>query len=83
MLFKKEQQIYTRLINMVSLLTNHETLYNLNIVPSFHPPFEPITAFLQLQVCGLNAIYKLRLYGCTSMIISKTNWPYEVRTHMC
>ena len=26
------------------LLTNHETPYNLNIVLSFHPSFEPITA---------------------------------------
>ena len=31
------------------LWTNHETLFNLNIVRSFHPPFEPISAFLQLQ----------------------------------
>ena len=36
------------------LLTNHETLYNLNIVLSFHPAFElAITGFLQLQVCDL------------------------------
>ena len=26
-------------------LTNHETLYNLNTVLSFHPPFGPITLF--------------------------------------
>ena len=25
------------------LLTNHETLYNINIVRSFHPPYEAIT----------------------------------------
>ena len=25
------------------LLTNHETLYNINIVLSFHPPGKPIT----------------------------------------
>ena len=47
-MFQKVQQIYTSLINMIFsvilLLTNHETLYNLNIVLSFHPPFEPITA---------------------------------------
>ena len=30
------------------LLTNHETLYNLNIVLNFHPSFEPITAFLTI-----------------------------------
>ena len=36
------------------LLTNHETLYNLNIVLSFHPPLESINAFLQLLVCDQN-----------------------------
>ena len=44
MLLQKVQQIYARLINMISLpvcilLTNHETLYDLNIVLSFHPFF--------------------------------------------
>ena len=29
---------------VVLLMTNHEALYSLNIVLSFHPPFEPITA---------------------------------------
>ena len=29
---------------VILLLTNHETPYNLNIVLSFQPPFEPITA---------------------------------------
>ena len=61
MLFQKLQQIYTSQINMIYfpyflLLTNQETLYNLNIVLSFHPSFEPITALLQLQVY-LNSIY--------------------------
>ena len=32
------------------LLTNHETLYNLNIVLSFHQPLEPINAFLQPKI---------------------------------
>ena len=48
MLFQHLQQIYIGLINMIFplclLLTNHETLYNLNIVLSFHPPLEPISA---------------------------------------
>ena len=35
------------------LLTNLETLYNLNIVLSFHPPFEPITALFTNQEYGL------------------------------
>ena len=48
MLFQKMQQTYFYLMNSISfpvcsLLTNHETLYNINIVLSFHPPFEPIT----------------------------------------
>ena len=30
------------------LLTNNETLYNLNIVLSFHPLFEPITALFTI-----------------------------------
>ena len=42
MLFQKVQQIYTRLVNMNLLLTKCETLFNINIVSSFHPPFEPI-----------------------------------------
>ena len=29
-------------------LTNHETLYNLNIVLSFHPPFKPMTALFTI-----------------------------------
>ena len=29
---------------VILLLTNHEALYNLNIVLSFHQPFEPISA---------------------------------------
>ena len=32
------------IFSVILLLTNHETLYNLNIVLSFHPPFGPITA---------------------------------------
>ena len=53
MLFQKVQQIYIRLINVILLLTNHEALYNFNIVQSFHPPFEPITPLLHLQVYDL------------------------------
>ena len=30
---------------IILLLTNHEELFNLNIVLSLHPPFEPIGAF--------------------------------------
>ena len=30
------------------LLTNHETLYNLYIVLSLHPPFGPITALFTI-----------------------------------
>ena len=33
---------------IILLLANSETPYNLNIVLSFHPPLEPITAFLRL-----------------------------------
>ena len=33
---------------VILLLTNHETLFNLNIVLSFHPPFEPISAFVTI-----------------------------------
>ena len=29
-------------------LTNQEILYNLNIVPSFYPHFEPIIAFFSI-----------------------------------
>ena len=35
---------------VILLLTNHEALFNLGIVLSFHPPFEPISALLQLQL---------------------------------
>ena len=43
-MFQNVQQIYTRLFPIYLLLTHQETLYSLNIVLSFHPPFEPITA---------------------------------------
>ena len=33
-------------IPVILLLTNHETLFNINIMLSFHPPFEPISALL-------------------------------------
>ena len=42
------------LFHVIILLTNYESLYNLNIVLSFHPPYKPITALLHLQVCDLN-----------------------------
>ena len=52
MLFQNMYQIYTRLINIISflylLLTNHETLYNLDIVLSFLPTFERITALFTI-----------------------------------
>ena len=32
----------------IVLLTNHETLYNLDIVLSCHPPFEPIIALFTI-----------------------------------
>ena len=35
------------------LLTNHETLYNINIVLSFHPPGDKSLPFLQSMVCDL------------------------------
>ena len=31
------------------LLTNHETLYNINIVLIFHPPGEPITTLFTIN----------------------------------
>ena len=31
------------------LLTNHETLYNINIVLSFHQPGEPITTLFTIN----------------------------------
>ena len=31
------------------LVTNHETLYNINIVLSFHPPGEPITTLFTIN----------------------------------
>ena len=58
MLFQKLQQRYTRLINTiyfpVSLLTNHETTYNLKILcwASTHLLSQSLP-FLQLQVCDL------------------------------
>ena len=39
------------LFPVILLLANHETLYNLNIVLSFHPPLSQSMPFLQLQVC--------------------------------
>ena len=36
---------------VILLLTYHEALFNSNIVLSFHPPFEPISA--QLTITGL------------------------------
>ena len=36
---------------IILLLANPETLFNLYIVLSFHPPFEPISALL--QVCDI------------------------------
>ena len=39
LLFQKVQQIYTCFFLVILLLTNHKTLYNLNIVLIFHPPF--------------------------------------------
>ena len=39
---------------IILLLTNHEALYNLNIVLSFHPPFEPITTLFTItRICDL------------------------------
>ena len=53
--FKKLQQIYFRLVNMirfpVCLLTNQGTIKNLNITLSFYPPFEPTTTNLLNQPC--------------------------------
>ena len=34
---------------VILLLTNHKTLYNSNIVLTFHPPFEPITALFTIS----------------------------------
>ena len=34
---------------IILLLTNHETLYNLNIVLSLHAPFKPITALFTIK----------------------------------
>ena len=53
MLFQKVQQnIYPsnkyEFFPVILLLTNHEALYNLNIVLSFHPHFEPIIAFFTI-----------------------------------
>ena len=33
---------------VILLFTNHQTLYNLNIMLSCHPPFEPITAYFTI-----------------------------------
>ena len=48
---QKVQQIYIRLINMNSFLSCYywpitmQALFNLDILLSFHLPFEPISAF--------------------------------------
>ena len=60
MLFQKVQQIFTHQINndfflVCLLLTNHVTLKNLNIVLSFHQPFEPIAA--PFTITGLLPIH--------------------------
>ena len=34
---------------VISLLTNHEAPFNLNIVLRFHPPFEPISALFTIS----------------------------------
>ena len=34
--------------SVILLLTNHEALFNLNIVLSFHPPFETNSALLTI-----------------------------------
>ena len=49
MLFQKVQQIYTRLVKyeyfpVILLLTIHQKLFNIHIVLSINPPFEPISA---------------------------------------
>ena len=33
---------------LILLLTNYKTLFNINIVLSFHPPFEPISALFTI-----------------------------------
>ena len=68
MLFQKVQQRYTHLINTIYFRSfiidqSWNTLQLKDIVLSFHPPFEPINALLQLQVCDLNS-------NCTKTIIS-------------
>ena len=35
---------------VILLLTNHDALFNINIVLSFHPPFEPISALFTITI---------------------------------
>ena len=70
MLFQRVQQRYTYLSNkynsfhVILSLTHHETPYNLNIVLSFHTPFEPepITVFFTITGLWLkdNIFFKSR-----------------------
>ena len=50
---------------VILLLTNHEALFIIHIVLSFHPPFEPISAvFLQLQVCDPKSMQRQQYFFC-------------------
>ena len=53
---------------VILLLTNHEALYNLNTVLSFHPPFEPITVFLTITGLRPLAIFFIFRCFCTSYL---------------
>ena len=51
-LFKKKvQQLYSKYeyFPVILLLTNHATFFNINIVLSIHPPFEPISALFTIK----------------------------------
>ena len=52
-------------------LTNHETPYNLNIVLSFHPPFEPMTALFTIKgLCPFACFFYLSLRLDDSMDVN-------------
>ena len=69
MLFQKVQQIYTRLVNMNLLLTKYETLFNINIVPSFHPPFEPIN-----NLFTVTGLWPGETVNALKLFLSRTWW---------
>ena len=60
------------LFPVISLLTNHETPYILNIVLSFHSPFEPITALLKLHASTHLLSQLLPFFEITGM------WPEDL-----